>query len=245
MQLVVLAAFFVSSSYSAPLSADQPITALSSTQVAAYRPYTFFASTAYCPANFTRTWSCGANCLANPDFEPVASGGDGDSVQYWFVGYSPSLKSVIVAHEGTRLDRIASVLTDVSVLQTTLNLTLFPGIGSDVLVHRGFAEEHAKTTTLVLDAVRTALEKYKSDHVALVGHSLGAALTLLDSIYLPLHLPSSVKFNAVAYGLPRVGNQAFANYVDAHTSLTRINNKRDIVPIVPSGIPTTLEITFI
>ncbi|PPQ71887.1 hypothetical protein CVT25_001641 [Psilocybe cyanescens] len=33
--------------------------------------------------------------------------------------------------------------------------------------------------------------------------------------------------------MPRVGNQAFANYVDAHLALTHINNKEDIAPIVP------------
>ena len=32
----------------------------------------------------------------------------------------------------------------------------------------------------------------------------------------------------------KVGNQAFANYVDAHvTSLTHVNNKQDPVPILP------------
>lgn len=32
----------------------------------------------------------------------------------------------------------------------------------------------------------------------------------------------------------QVGNEAFANYVDAHvTSLNHINNKKDLVPILP------------
>jgi hypothetical protein len=39
-----------------------------------------------------------------------------------------------------------------------------------------------------------------------------------------------------SYGMPRVGNAAFADYVDATFSgnLTHINNKKDPVPIVPS-----------
>lgn len=44
----------------------------------------------------------------------------------------------------------------------------------------------------------------------------------------------------VGYGLPRVGNQAFADYVDQHITvlnggagLVRINNKEDPVPILP------------
>ncbi|KAJ7355771.1 lipase [Mycena albidolilacea] len=236
--IFVLASFLALPGYSAPApDSDQTIITLSDAQIAAYRPYTFFAGTGYCPANFTQTWSCGANCLANLDFKPVASGGDGEFVQYWFVGYSPSLKRVIVSHEGTRLNAIVSMLTDVSVLQTNLSPVLFPGIGSDVLAHCGFVEEHAKTAPAILATVKTALDKYKASHVTLVGHSLGGALALLDSVYLPLHVPSSVKFNTVAYGLPRVGNRAFANYVDAHTSLARINNQKDIVPVVPSRMP--------
>ncbi|KAF8129657.1 Alpha/Beta hydrolase protein [Mycena galopus ATCC 62051] len=247
MQLVQVGSLFFALflallGYAAPApGAYQGITALANTQIAAYRPYTFFAGAAYCPANFTRTWSCGANCLANADFKPVASGGDGEFVQYWFVGYSPSLNRVIVAHEGSRLDSIVSLLTDASLLQASLDSTLFPGVGSDILVHVGFAQDHARTAMSVLAAVKTALNEYGANHVTLVGHSLvSGALALLDSVYLPLHLPSSVNFNTIAYGLPRVGNQAFANYIDTHTSLTRINNQKDVVPIVPSRMPLPL-----
>ncbi|KAJ7708851.1 lipase class 3 family protein, partial [Mycena rosella] len=238
---LALAGPLVVPGHAAPASAaprsNQGITALSAAQVATYRPYTFFASTGYCPANFTLTWSCGVNCLANSDFQPIASGGDGELVQYWFVGYSPSLKRVIVVHEGTRLESIVSMLTDVSLLQTTLTSALFPGIGYGIAVHSGFALEHARTASNVLAAVKTGLAKYGASHVTVVDHSLvSGALALLDSVYLPLHLPASVKFITVAYGLPRariVGNQAFADYVDAHLSLTHINNQEDIVPSIP------------
>ena len=64
------------------LIARQSITTLSSTQVSSFKPYTFFASTAYCQPSTTLTWSCGANCNANPTFKPVASGGDGSGTQF-------------------------------------------------------------------------------------------------------------------------------------------------------------------
>ncbi|KAJ6474664.1 lipase [Mycena vitilis] len=222
--------------------APLPIVALSKAQVSAFRPYTFFAGTGYCPPNATLAWTCGENCLANPDFKPVAAGGDGEFVQYWLVGYSPSLKRVIVAHEGTRLYAIISLLTDASLLQTTLDRVLFPGLDSEILVHSGFAEEHVKTATSILTAVKTALAKFSADHITIVGHSLvRGALALLDSVYLPLHLPPSVKFSTVTYGMPRVGNPAFADYVDAHVSLTHINNQKDPVPILPSAVFPLLQ----
>ncbi|KAJ7493272.1 lipase [Mycena galericulata] len=252
LAIIILVVSLAVPGYSAPgVSANQGIAALSASQVAAYRPYTFFAATGYCPANFTLAWSCGVNCLGNPDFKPVASGGDGESVQYWFVGYSPSLKRVIVAHQGTQVNDIVAILSDASVIQTVLDPMLFPGIGNEVQVHSGFMEEQAKTATYVLAAVKIALARYGTSSVTMVGHSLVSfstvnlrtpihveflcgAIALLDSVYLPLHLPPSTKFTTVVYGLPRVGNQAFANYVDAHLSLTHINNQKDIVPIIPS-----------
>ena len=81
--------------------------------------------------------------------------------------------------------------------------------------------------------MQTGISKFGATKVTTVGHSLGAALSLLDAVYLPLHI-KGVSFQTVLYGLPRVGNQAFADYVDAHvTSFTRINNKEDPIPIVP------------
>ena len=32
------------------------------------------------------------DCDANSAFHPVAAGGDGDKVQYWYVGYDTALK---------------------------------------------------------------------------------------------------------------------------------------------------------
>ncbi|KAK2462711.1 hypothetical protein APHAL10511_005229 [Amanita phalloides] len=217
-----------------PLEPRQSIAPISISQINAFTPYTHFASTAYCLPSKTIDWSCGANCHANPDFIPVDSGGDGSDVQYWYVGYSPSLRSVIVAHQGTNTSEIEAIATDVDLFLKNLDPTLFPGISSSIECHSGFADEQAKTATDVLSAVQTALSTHGAAQVVVVGHSLGAAIALLDAVYLPLHLGVPVK--AITYGMPRVGNQAFANYVDAHVGLTHINNMKDPVPIVPGRL---------
>lgn len=68
-------------------SSDSPttlagITPLTSTQVKAFTPYTYYASAGYCKPSVTKTWTCGANCNANPGFRPIASGGDGSNTQF-------------------------------------------------------------------------------------------------------------------------------------------------------------------
>ena len=45
-----------------------------------------------CDQRSSLIYLCLAKCSANSGFQPVASGGNGGSVQYWFVGYDPALK---------------------------------------------------------------------------------------------------------------------------------------------------------
>lgn len=58
------------------------VTSMTSAQVDALTPYTYYASAGYCNPSVTRTWTCGANCNANSGFRPIASGGDGASTQF-------------------------------------------------------------------------------------------------------------------------------------------------------------------
>jgi predicted lipase len=84
--------------------------------------------------------------------------------------------------------------------------------------------------------VLTLLNQHKLSSVVVTGHSLGAALVLLDSVYLSLHVPAGMRVSTINYDMPRVGNAAFADYVDAthNGNLMHINNKKVPVPIVPS-----------
>ncbi|GBE86678.1 hypothetical protein SCP_0905580 [Sparassis crispa] len=196
------------------LARRQAITTLLESQINYFTPYTLYASAAYCPSVELAVWACGVNCQAVPQFEPVAAGGDGNLVQYWYVGFDPTLDSVIMAHQGTDPVALLADLTDGNLIQEELDSTLFPGLSTDILVHSGFANEQSLTAADVL-------------------HDR-AAISLLDAVYLPLHIPDAT-FTYIGYGLPRVGNQAFANYVDTGpTNVTHVNNEEDPIAIVPS-----------
>lgn len=92
------------------LEVRQSVSTLTAAQVAGYKPYSWYAAAAYCPPTRTLAWNCGsesmvfssgslhlrsstylASCSSNPRFVPIASGGDGALVQYWYVGYDPGL----------------------------------------------------------------------------------------------------------------------------------------------------------
>ncbi|KAL1949748.1 hypothetical protein VTO73DRAFT_8629 [Trametes versicolor] len=232
--VALLAAALVTPATAFPAPAKrQTLSVLTATQISSFKPYTHYASTAYCqPAN-TLAWNCGANCDANPSFVPVASGGDGVLTQFWYVGYDPTLDEIIVGHQGTNTKELLPILEDISFVPVPLDSKLFPGLPSGILAHNGFSGSQGRSAAGVLAAVKTALAKFSTNKITVTGHSLGAAIGLIDSVFLHLQLPSqTIRF--VGYGQPRVANQVFADYIDAlPISVTHVNNMEDLVPILP------------
>jgi predicted lipase len=56
---------------------------------------------------------------------------------------------------------------------------------------------------------------------------------MISGIHLKTNLPSNITFKLVTYGCPRVGNQAFADYIDENFPgvVARIANKLVPTPI--------------
>jgi len=165
------------------------------------------------------------------------AGGDGSDIQYWYVGYDAThLNAIVVAHQGTNPLSLIADLTDADLILETLDQTLFPGVPSNLKAHQGFLNAQSRAAAAVLTAVKAASAATGSKHVYIVGHSLGGAIALLDAVYLPLHL-TGFTFATSVFGLPRVGNPAFADYVDAHvTNFAHITNKSDPVPVLPGRL---------
>jgi hypothetical protein len=154
------------------------------------------------------------------------------------------------------------ILTDIDFILDELDPKLFPGLPKGIKVHNGFGKAHAesvhisfiltltnanltasyhliRTSSDVLAAVKSALSQSGLNQVTVVGHSLGGAIALLNGVFLPLNLPD-VSVRTVTYGMPRVGNKAFAKYVDANVSIDRVVNRsvahfkfsRSMIPIL-------------
>ena len=89
---------------------------------------------------------------------------------------------------------------------------------------------------MILSYFNQTLAAHGTPSVTIVGHSLSAAIALFDGIYFRGYLYPSVNVRVIGYGMPRAGNQEFANWVDKHLSgqVTHINNQEDPVPVLPS-----------
>jgi hypothetical protein len=230
--LVSLALLALPSLAAPQLETRSGVSVVSTSTISALKPYTQFALAAYCPTNIAQ-WKCGASCNANPSFVPYANGGDGGATPYWFVGYDPVSKAAIVSHSGTDPTNLQSLLVDANFFWDTLSPSLFPGISSSIQVHDGFTNAQANSASAVLAAVKKIMKDRSVTKVTVIGHSLGGAIAQLDAIFLKLQIPS-LAVKVITYGQPRIGNQAFANYMDTNfPDLTRVTNQEDLIPIVP------------
>ncbi|KAL1715732.1 Alpha/Beta hydrolase protein [Schizophyllum commune] len=184
-------------------------TPLSSSDIERYIPYAELARAAYCLGD-SDTWDYGD-----------------------FVGYSPSLTSIVVAHGGIEAEEFEGLQNTDSASQAPVNASLFPGAGEDVRAHAGFISAHANTADAVLAAVQDTISGTGAAVLTTVGHGLGGALAEIDAVYLRLNVPF-IRMNAITFGKPRVGNAAWADLVDANAdSYARINNKKDPIPVLP------------
>ncbi|PVF97005.1 alpha/beta-hydrolase [Serendipita vermifera] len=214
---------------------ERALQTLSSAERNALKTYTLFSAAVWCSPLLTRTWTCGSKCLQLPGFKVVDSGGDGAIVQYWFVGYHPPLNSIIVAYQGTDVTKIIPSYVDANVVLTSPSQTLFPGLPRTALLHAGFLGAYTVSQASVLAAIQRASTTYGTKNVTYVGHSLGAAIAAISAASMKLRLGSGWNHKVVVYGQPRVGNQAWVTWLDSNVpDLTRINNKNDIVPTVPT-----------
>ncbi|KAF8757630.1 Alpha beta-hydrolase [Rhizoctonia solani] len=222
---------FAGAAIGAPTLVDRSTTVsiMSAAAISTYAPYASLASAAYCST--ANTWTC-AQCKNLPGFVPYATGGDGDSVPKWYVGWWPAQATVVVGHQGPT--RSTSLLTDAEVVRDNLSSSLFPGVSSSVKVHDGFMKAQAATATTILAGVKSLLSAHSATKVLAIGHSLGGAIATLDALYFRINLPPTVSIKAVTFGLPRVGNQAFADLIDSQiTDFSYVTNEKDLVPILP------------
>jgi hypothetical protein len=210
-------------------------TALTEEQVNELIPFAHFARASFCSAATTQVWKCGEACDAEPQTEPLLAGGDDQLIPNFFVAFDPPSKSIVVAHQGTAPKNFLSVSNDIRLLLVTPDQNRFPGTEEKgIKVHEGFEATFARTADQIRTVVEDNLKKKNATRVRVTGHSLGAAIGLLEAMSLRTVLDPSVTIETVLFGLPRVGNQEFADLVDAtDINLKHVVNNQDIVPQIP------------
>ncbi|KAL0951745.1 hypothetical protein HGRIS_008417 [Hohenbuehelia grisea] len=153
------------------------VTKLGLHELGEFLTFTLFAKAVYCPSEkISPNWDCGIPCKRLSSFKATLTGGDGGSVQFFFVGYWDQDDAIVVSHQGTDPTSLDALLTDANVFPRSLNPRLFPNVSSEVQVHGGFASAHEQTADQILEHVQEQLRKTKAKKVYIVSlaHCLSA-----------------------------------------------------------------------
>lgn len=103
-----------------------------------------------------------------------------------------------------------------------------------IKVHSGFQQTFQRSASSIASTVVSSLQSTGSTNILVTGHSLGAAIATLDSAFLSQNVPSGTTITTKVFALPRVGDQAWANYLDSlPLSLVHVSNQHDPVVSLP------------
>ncbi|KIL59894.1 hypothetical protein M378DRAFT_26795 [Amanita muscaria Koide BX008] len=189
-----------------------------------YLKYASSAYTSVCPKPNGRH-------LVSPFLSPVAD------IQ-GYIARDDEKKELIIALRGS-----ASVVDFLLDAQLVLVPFMVPGIlqtppDSKLCVHSGFLFDWNTVALEVITILKQQLHSHRSYSLVTVGHSLGGALATLAAITLKLKFPEQ-KVRTYSYGSPRVGNAAFAEFVNRHLGKDafRVVHTNDGVPTI---MPTSL-----
>jgi hypothetical protein len=197
-----------------------------------------------------KPFACLSRCKDFQDFELVTTWHTGyllsNSCGYMALSHAPSAKRLIVAFRGTY--SLADTIADLSSIPQ--EYVPYPGAddpdGQDApkcencTVHMGFRDSWRNSRRIILPHIANATRDYPGYKLILVGHSLGGAVAAIAGLDL---LARGYSPEVTTFGEPRVGNQAFADYLDDRFNLStskiidlnfrRVTHISDPVPLLP------------
>ncbi|KAG5471304.1 hypothetical protein LSCM1_01381 [Leishmania martiniquensis] len=213
----------------------------------------FFSRATYCKSSDVRSWKCGPACSSVGAIEMKAVMSNFLPGTFGFVGADHVKGQIVVAYRGT--NNVQNFLADLNLLQK--NYDKSSTCGKRCKVHAGFYDSYKSLRQQTRDNVLRLIQDHPTYEILVTGHSLGGAMAVLAAADLQEHLnrlkcSSACKpVSLYTFGAPRVGNAAFAKWVDAllaNGAKYRITHGLDPVVRVPALLcgyaHTTSEVFF-
>ena len=153
------------------------------------------------------------------------------------VTYDSLNNAITVVFAGTDPTEVADVFTDLELIRVE-----YPPCGGkywwsdDCTVHKGFYKAYLSVDDTVYDIVKYLTDTYTDATLEITGHSLGGAMAILCALDLyENHGTSIVADYVYTFGMPRVGDDEFAEYYDSifGDKTIRVTHRKDPVPLVP------------
>lgn len=102
-------------------------------------------------------------------------------------------------------------------------------MGTKMKVHRGFY----KIFQNVKKQIKDELNKLEPDKIFITGHSLGGAIATLLA---PEMINKNCETYVYCFGTPKVGDAAFADFINQNCNVFNIVNQSDVVPTIPPSV---------
>eukprot|EP00158_Paraphelidium_tribonemae_P006629 Partr_v1_DN27910_c1_g1_i3_m11121 putative Lipase (class 3) len=200
-----------------------------------------FAAAAYCRKEKVESWTCGYRCYGNENATDRVVVLDyfnmGAARVTGFVIVNHDMRAVLLSFRGSVA--IQNFIYDIMFSHLTFN---YPGAPKGATVHNGFWKAYEQVKDHLRGIVVKAMQDYPDYDFKITGHSLGGALAVFATLDLRDHLKATIGFNklveAYTFGEPRLGNQAFVDFVQGYLDRKEISLKRiisfdDLIPQLP------------
>ncbi|KAF3056271.1 Mono- and diacylglycerol lipase [Daldinia childiae] len=187
-----------------------------------------YAGASYCNSevDLGSTVTCAENTC--PDVTSA-----GAKVVATFSGHLTDIQGFVSSDDTNELI-VASVRGSHSIRNWIADLSFIPlpcDLVDDCLIHTGFLLSWKEIEDDLLDGVAAAKEANPSYKIIFTGHSLGGAVATVAAGYAR---DQGYELDLYTYGSPRVGNQAFVDFVTAQPGGEfRVTHLDDPVPRLP------------
>lgn len=182
----------------------------------------------YCAPSRIASWDLGMVSDLYPSVTDITLVINSTGNACGFTAYNPDEDEVLIVFRGTEPLSIKNWIDDLDTFYTD-----YPAC-SGCKVHEGFYHTYLDIRATILSSAKRLFSKYPNSRKLVTGHSLGGALAVHASIDIINNFGEIDEY--YTYGSPRVGNQAFTDYVNGKIKgnfNSRITHNRDPVPHLP------------
>lgn len=180
-----------------------------------YKRMAQWSAASYCSEPSLLNWSCGPRCSGLTENTRVAlyfKSAITDTVGFiaTYVDMEREEDVIVIAFRGS-----VTFTNWVENLKFNKEASPWPDSSNPgARVHSGFLDSYADIASSIRAVIVMLLRRYPEARVLVTGHSLGGAVATLCAADLKYHLGQASKVELVTFHSPRVGNEAFASFIN-------------------------------
>lgn len=185
----------------------------------------YYECASYCSQNQLLQWNASTVSEKYPNIRDITVIYNPNGQNQAYSAYDADKNLIFLAFRGTT--NIQNWGQDLYMTKSDIDLC------EGCQIHTGFLVAYNGIKSESEESIVNLKKKYPQAEVAIIGHSMGAAFATMAFARLYDILKPDYFYT---FGLPRMGNQQFANFIDNNFNdiiKARITHNKDIIPRVP------------